>query len=177
MMRSAVYIRRASPHLVVLLSAAIGWWVGSPRYGFPRDAHVDAQITAEAIEMLYAEPFTRLSAYASAADEAEKTRLRSELDALFAADKTVVGASIEIRRQGLRVAFPYSYSVVQAVSVTCSMSTPEQLRAGLIRCELESPDRRVRDVLKYTRAIERREDGFVLAILTLDYAELRRRLR
>ena len=126
--------------------------------------------------MLYAEQFTQLSAYHSAADETEKTRLRSELDAAFAADEMVVEARIEIRRQRAAVGYPYSYSVAPGTDSACSMSTLEQRRAGLIRCELESPEG-FWDVLEYTRAIERREDTFVLAILKLDYSDLRRSVR
>ncbi|HLF11704.1 MAG TPA: hypothetical protein VJA26_10865 [Gammaproteobacteria bacterium] len=175
-MRSPAFINHTWPQLVIVLAAAVGWWVGSPRYGFPRDDDIDAKITAEAIETLYAEQFAQLSAYHSAADEAGQTRLRSELDVAFAADRMVVEAAIEIRRQKVPVGFPYAYSVAPGANSACSMSTPEQLRAGLIRCELESPEG-TWDVLVYTRAIKRREDTFVLAILKLDYADVRRRLR
>jgi len=175
-MRLPAFVNRTWPHLLIVLSAAVGWGLGSPRYGFPRDDHIDTQITAEAIEMLYAEQFTQLSAYHSAAGETEKTRLRSELDAAFAADEMVVEARIEIRRQRAAVGYPYSYSVAPGTDSACSMSTLEQRRAGLIRCELESPEG-FWDVLEYTRAIERREDTFVLAILKLDYSDLRRSVR
>jgi hypothetical protein len=176
-MRFPTLLRRAWPHLVIVLAAVAGWLLGSPRYGFPRDDHIEAEITAEAIEMLYAEHFTRLSGYHAAADEAEKTLLRSELDAAFAADETVQKAAIESRRQRTPTEFPYFYSVVPPEAESaCSMSTLEQRRAGLLRCELKSRNR-AWDVLEYTRAIERTDDTWVLAVLTLDYAELRRRIR
>jgi hypothetical protein len=160
-----------------MLSAAVGWGLGSPKYGFPRDDSIETVITAEAIERLYAEEIAQLSALHAAADEAEKARLRSELDAKLAADEIVVRARIETRRRRAPIDYPYSYSrVPRETGSTCSMSTLEQSRAGLMRCELVSPGR-TWDALEYTRAIERRDDTFVLAILTLEYADLRRRLR
>ena len=175
-MRSPALIRRTGPHLAIVLAAGLGWGLGSPRYGFPRDDHIDAAITAAAVEMLYAEEFAKLSLFHSSADEAEKARLRSELDATFAADEIVVKAAIEVRRRRTPIEYPYGYSLAPRAGSTCSMSTPEQSRAGLMRCEVRSPER-AWDALQYTRAIEHRDDTFVLAILTLDYAKLRRRLR
>src|SRR3970040_286090 len=120
-MRLPAFVNRTWPHLLIVLSAAVGWGLGSPRDGFPRDDHIDTQITAEAIQMLYAEQFTQLSAYHSAADETEKTRLRSELDAAFAADEMVVEARIEIRRQRAAGGYSHSHSGAPGADKACAL--------------------------------------------------------
>ena len=169
-------LARIYPYVCVLASAAIGLWLGSDRVGLPTDYHIETGVTAEQIETLYAPQFATMTSYHAATGEADRERWRVELDVTFAADPVVVAADVEVRQGRARDPL-YQYSRVQRQKESCNSQSVEQRRAGLIRCHIETQDGDEYDVIRYTRALSRTEQGFVLATIALDYRELRRRVR
>lgn len=166
-------IGSAYPHACVLASAVVGAWLASDRYGLRADYRIESAVTAERIEALYAPQFATMTAYRAATDGGEQQRLRAALDAAFTEDPLVVEATIHVRPAGPATAYLYMHSKISRTEGSCVMRSVEQRRAGLIRCRGQAQEGAY-DVVEYTRALARTEDGFVLATLALEYRELLR---